>query len=1414
MRIVILVDLLRLQAHDTHNTYAFGVSFAPSIYLEPGEPPPPAIFTTDLLNAGGLAQIHDKLTQEAGVLAPWCWNKDDASIQVFCEDGSALHAGADVNVIPLPAGRNLVPNDLDTIEGNIIAHCVYAGGGDPMAMLLSPPSLSPPSTPPSSQQDLPPNTFHYPAFIQTAAGWPAPVPHGRLNFVKFFRVTKASLGANSWIVAIPIFTVGMTTFKTVMSPASPPPPYSAPPPPYQPLPNEDNRFIDYYYSTTTNLGPIANVLVQARCAQCSISLPSSTSSFVDLSTLWVRPALSGNDAISGDAWFEELPSRLASAFDLPTCILNALGQDDGSPPQQSRLDLRLALINQGGDEAADLVIALILRALHDLLGPAVVATDLSSTTQGDLAQRLVMLLPDKTDGTDIAKLKKALLNALVESFPITLQRERDPNAWKGDANSSNKWIGASNERGWVGRLAARLSAISDLPADPKKFLAALRETTKVAPTASPFSVERLAFTPFVVERLMSVVAMCMRPDVLTDLIVDAWGAISAGSPDPLGQATAAALQDLELAINVRGTIAQKGLIVMRARRSVLQPAWMAPDGIFQRSADGAASDLTLLGTNTCRAFASYGLGTLARAPAVAGSPPLDELEADYAWQFIRSELLEQNARNALEAALEDESRLLLGEDLTKSSILDVTEDMAGPGTVTPGGITIQFDRIIRGPKDPQAGQTDDDFNQNLAGYGILIKLVDAAAPLSPPLDAMPGTWRALNVTNIGIGPQDPPPTPSSPPSNLPPASQYRPPPPPLNDFDNNRIETVTPLTPVYDEESLPTAAVHYDNAPITGVANIVRRPDPTGETINNQYYSEPLIVSLQPLPAPTGDTRSALARLPFLAFGTGIQYASFVVTNQGALPFELADSNFPALLSQNFISPPPQYIGPVYSSQPYFPYLRRVAVGPLGLPEDVTGQRFSSPQSNTYNAFSIDPSVRLIADELVKNGTSMSPPTTSLTPIDLTTPHQRPTPRALLLAQHKNNMSRFFLRAPSVDFEVFDRWMAFDEFIAIDPVRRRQIRDYRNALRDAFDEASLNPNKTKDDGDKYSIGDPAIGLFYMRARCIFRDGAQIDPSTELIQQPVTMGWSRTIDQLLNLPARPENTHRPQIQVILKAWDGPAPPPGQRLIFDSGHVKLLIDEGEVWVADVFAGVPMDLVYARFDQSLHDRCPSMATVGGKDYWLVAPFTFMLECATRDLPTAEQVYAAFLPDLSRDEIGAITFSWQREESPAGAAVGAINVGWQQWRPTGRPPSPFPYNAIGNLDQVPSDGSPPDGASAHTNAVLWELEAFAGRPDAPSKGRRFAPKLIPQNATPLFDETPSPPGPARYIRFEVNAESRYASLYDNPPLKLVSGQNNNSNWPTSWKRLFRPAMPKTVPTLKRQGCDPPNPFPRSSGG
>jgi hypothetical protein len=1054
-----------------------------------------------------------------------------------------------------------------------------------------------------------------------------------------------------------------------------------------------------------------------------------------VNTLWLRDKLpSGPDGVSTDTWFEQLPARLGDCFDLPARLVSALGTYD-EPHGSRRADFRRALIDQAKKETPNLVVRMVLRSLHDRLGPVWGGNDNAFfASEGALVHRLLKSL-SLIEGNDQFKIDgPALLAGLEKNLAALLTAERDSAKWTSDNVATNPWIE---------RLAARMSAISDLPAAPGDFLNRLKEATVISSDPAK------AGDPFDAARLAAVVSAAMRPEVLTDLLVDSWHATN------LAPAENDALARLET-LGLRTAIA-KTIVAARVRRALLQPAWTDADGLFKRPATDE-NDLVLLRGNAVRSFAAYGLATLTEG-GDAG------VESAYAVRFLRTALLSAARRQSLKNALDAEATASLG-DLSRSVSAATVGSAAAAASHSPGGITIQLDRVVRGPSN--GGSGDDDFNQNLSGYAILARRKVPDGRLRGKMKRLanqPEAWRGLSIVNLGLDENKFDTLNEVGPTRRRKTKRSRLAPKP--------IETVVALTPGYDG-ALPTAAITYDNAPLVGKAVIVRRADtapPSGDQADNQT---PLVVPLQPMPGYAGNPSQA-ARLPFLAFGLDVEIAAFAVTNHGAIPKDLAYDDFPALLVDNRDN---------LKDSPYIrkiSYRRRVAVGPLAS-EDLL-----KPDPTRWNGFSVDPTTRLLSDELRDTGLP------STVAFDPNQPTQRPMPRALLLADstvrpsQNKNTTTFKVRAPSVDVEVFDRWIAYDEFVASD-ADRTKIRNYRKQIRNTFDAAATELQKVPFK-NTYSLGDPAVSALVVRATRVFNGGASDGYKEE-----------KYVDWTLPLTNYPADTHRTPLDVNLQIN---ANPPATRLSVNP--VALQIAAGEVWKVELYAGIDPQLATARFAPALfQDREVWQSPNDRKQFYLVSPFTFALEGGSTDMPSAQQIYDWFKPGVLSN--GDITFAWDREKTLPAAAVGAVNIGWQQWRSTGRPASPYPYSAADNLDTLPPDPVPDPLANPLSYPLLWEIEAFADRPDEPSQGRRFEPKLLPKSSpAPLGSEQPTPSGPARYFRFQISAESRYARLY-NPILPPVLGSLKSAfaAWSTNWKRLFRAAMPTAVPALSVRAVVP----------
>lgn|GEM_PF-4386594 len=1299
MRISILVDLLRLPAHDTDTHYAFGASFAPGFEWDDPtkhEPVPHDVFTTELKKFGTAKESNDVLAKRAGPLVPWTWTT--RKIQVWV-DGKKVPDGS-VKVIPLPSDRDIVSTSLDDIEKKLVGQCVDGVAKRPAELKEWHPLLGPRS----QSAELPANAFVYPAYLQSAAGLPAPVPHGRFNFVMFFRVARTEITDPKFkIAAAPVFVVNSLAFDDFAAPS------------------ESDGTIVAAYTRRWDSPELPDIAVEARSSAVLVGIPDSADSFVDIGTLWLRTKLTGGgEGTVLDSWFEELPARLGGGFDLAARLIECIGKEDRPNNAKKPLrDLRQALLDQagGGEEgrkkAARLAVLLVLRALHDRLGPS---TQPDPDSPLALVHRLV-------PGILAANDTQTLLASLSPELSKLLADERKIGAWD---------TADPAQMPWADRLARRIGPVANLPASGAEFVAQLLATTEASGDAK---------MPFVASRLATVVAVT-GTEVLASILADLW----AEAAKRAGSDAEKKFADLEAGgLRARLVDAQ---VDARMRRALLEPAWTSENGLFKRT-DAGKNDITALTDNAVQCAGDYALGTLASKDQDTGC------EQAYQQSFTRTELLKN--RKALREAVESEVRSSLG-DLQRSLASGGAQSDAAKlaPNAAPGGITLQFDRVIRGPKIAMSDD-DDDFNRNLGGFGFLARrktTIDGKEEMEP--------WRCLSLVNLMLE-----------------ETGFK----PLKD-KLGRVETIAALVPAYDG-ALPVAAVHYDNAPIVGRAEIGRRaiPDPAVKDPGANPDEVPALVSpVQPLPGEdVSDPPSEAAKLPFLAFGVDLELSGFAKTNHGAIPKALTEptlaDEFPALLpkDRNKLTVPA-------GNTRRIAYRRRVGVGALKLPEDIARRQvFRGPSTNP---FSIPDGVRLISDELDVTGKP------SDAAIELGKLHQRPMPRALLLhGANGRPEGEFDAAPPSVDIEVFDRWIAYDEFRTLvtgDDARRKQIRDYRKTIRSLFDEQAAKIDKeTVSDRTSLSLGDPAVERLIVRATCVFKHGAQVPTP---VPEEILVPWAKSLDQLLAKPTL-ENTHREPIKIKLRIEDVHV---GDRLSFNA-NVDLVIEKGEVWKVELAAGVPQAQV-KQGGRFYEDVLGSLLNVGG--YLAAAPFAFVVEGGTRDLPTEREVYEAFVPSVDPD--GRIAFAWRRKVDVAAAAVGTIEIGWQQWRMTGRPSAPFPYRAIKDLDRMPTGDD--DSLSYPIN---WEVEGFADRPDEPSRARRFQPKLLPmvkrrtvEGDILLGREEPSPTMPARYIRFEVQAESRYARAYQ-PPLPPVIGKLTKTPWSTQWKRLFRPARPETVKPL-----------------
>ncbi|WP_148028742.1 hypothetical protein [Burkholderia pseudomallei] len=219
----------------------------------------------------------------------------------------------------------------------------------------------------------------------------------------------------------------------------------------------------------------------------------------------------------------------------------------------------------------------------------------------------------------------------------------------------------------------------------------------------------------------------------------------------------------------------------------------------------------------------------------------------------------------------------------------------------------------------------------------------------------------------------------------------------------------------------------------------------------------------------------------------------------------------------------------------------------------------------------------------------------------------------------------------------------------------------------------------------------------------------------------------------------------------------------------------------------------------------RCDLNATETIGDWAIFSAWHARFEVATPNRLSPADLYAhcrAILND-QRD----IALTWNRESTTAGQAiaqevlqldnVGRIRARRQVWHATGRPLPVFP-SASPDFDDMTAIEQGPDGSPDPTaSGVLWDAIGFAERFDSSATWTGYANIGIQAGRQTIAEELAGSETSPRYLRYQIEAEHRYASLYlpmmvtdearkmFNPYFAQIA---NGTELQTAWRRAFRP--------------------------
>ncbi|CCD85164.1 protein of unknown function [Bradyrhizobium sp. ORS 285] len=1224
--------------------------------------------------------------------------------------------------------------------------------------------------------------FRYEAFFAGLASLPAPLPHGRLNLVRFVRldtIKPAPAGQTTLLIAAPRFQPRAAT--SVLEPA---------------FGDQAHPTVQWnlvgpnLVASIPYMTPFGGHEIEVLCRALDLGEDlTRNASFLDRETLWVkrshtRGVSDSRDGIGFEDWLARLPEQLADVFDLPRLVLQAVEDDATSPGTPLTAALSMPSRPDGAMRLAEAV----LMALRDTVGPGCVATASAVLTGPNgspahlaILERVNRIIVESRPGSE---LNAQELRALADGV------ERDDRAFR---NAFRNGAGDPQRAVWLGRLAKIAGANLNLPAGAG-FLTELAARVAVGPDAKG------AFDPSPLRRAVDELT---TPAAAAALQIEIWRHSA-----PADARHGAWLSAAEAAFPV---LFDRGFrLVEILKKANIDLAWAAPDGIWKKASDPDIRDTEALAGserhrgNIREAITSYLYGTLCESD---GSPTT--LEWIYQDDHGRIGRLPASARGVLADAVDTAARVRM-QGWFKQPDKEGTDTLL-TGDLAPDahGVMLQIDRLV-----VAAGDTPD-FNEDLAGYGLLMRR-------SRPADA----WRCLTACFAELAPDSDMPVPatfvSAPRAVMGalPVSYTSRMPQVIVTYDNRPI--------VGDGQADIQTEGQTEDDPQPRIARLVQprvQDNPPAETLlpflayGATFDVAPFGISNQgafPVEIRRDDFPALLdpAKLTddlFAANADIVRRFSYL-RRTGIGSLRVAPAFAPAQRAGALFHPmvPPretrlvadEILVPPQAIEPWAPSgaVRALKMKTALLLSDANGDALVVKPDNACGELRL----------------RVEAPVTTLEDFDRWIAFDE----TVLSDADKTALRQFRKALRTFHFEqtaaLHDRELAL-----------RKAVDTRDGAAEARLRAEVDAIKATLD-----LQDPSVGVLAVSVTRVRRDGA-LAPDAVGRHTPELFAWRWTWKPDLD-PTRPFATARPPIDVICKVSKDRTKP-----LFDAATKTVWSTPGDVVIVRLFAGVDDALFVEnvapagrrRFDDCVRrvslgagDKDAVVTAADGTHYRLFSTYAFAVEAASPGLPADIEIAAAVSGSIvdggsgAADESpGDIRLHFRRTPSVASDAIGSLTVGSQAWRWTGRPLSPFPFDKTGSLNvfpvqdpQDPLSVSPP---SAAESALLWDMEGFAERLDE-TLDDEMAPlplsEQIDLNATPpastaratrIALRTPNRSEVARYMRFRVTAVNRYASAYQAARQKNVGTcaarwTSVSGKWETPWFRIVRPAaIPDVIP-------------------
>lgn len=1233
------------------------------------------------------------------------------------------------------------------------------------------------------------SNFRYEAFMAGLASLPAPIPHGRLNLVRFAELTSvkaAPAGQIPLLIAAPRFKpLGTTSwleprFDNIVDP------------------NAWNVLKPNIIATIPYLSDFGGHGIEVICRALNLEENLTDSySFLQRESFWVGrrhfddgTAGDSRDGVGFDDWLARLPELVADVFDLPRVVLQAMENDT----KRAGPGLTDEIAKGGRLDGAGRISEAVLIALRDIVGPGCLGLKPDEALRGPNGSPAHAMMIDQVNFA-FGQFRSDLKLDATERAALLADVIRYDNDFR---ESFRSGTGDAGRLAWLDILARVLGPALELPTAGDNFLEVLKNRVAIDAAAAG------AFDPLPLRRVVDAATNFVNAGAIQAAL---WRAAKAGALTPKLEAWLSATSE------AFGWLTDRGFRVVEIlRKSNIDLAWIDENGIWKKAAKPELRDVVVLAGsgsdagNIRESVKAYLLGTLCETD---GAPsPLEKVYQD---EHGRMGRLPRSARSALVDAVDAavKGRLV-------GWFMDPVKE--GTGAILSGGlaadahpVNLQIDRLVVSEGDSP------DFNENLSGYGLLMRR-------SRPADE----WRCLTAIFAEIDPDTTY-------NGVPTAVAFE-----------TAPETVMGALPVAYSSRMPQAMAVYDNRPVVGdnLADVVIEEQP-GDA------PDPRIVRLYQPVVQRDPPKETL--LPFLAYGATYEAAPFGISNHGALPEIIRRDDHPAILdpgklTQNLFPDGSEFVR-------HFSYLRRTGVGSLRVKPIVAPLQ---NQGILFHPMAPPKGTKPLAEEIFVPARAITPwlklkpdlPNGTLkmkTALLLADEKQDP----LLDARENINYGELKLEisAPLTPLEDFDRWIAFEEATLPDADKdklrqfRKRLRTFHHDQTAVLHDTDIEYRKALAAGDRTSAGrlklqlekvkaaldlqDPAVGALAISVTRVRRDGALENGSIagfkpELIDW--TWQWAPAMD-----PENPFAASRKPLDFFCKIDRDRTKP-----LFDKGSNSIWLAAGDVVIARLFAAVPDELFTEKVAPDGRRRFDSAvlaASVGegtdatlvtnpnGDKFRLFAMHLFAVEAASPGLPSDVELASTIagsivgdVPSAADEQPGDVRLDFKRLPSTAMDSIGAISVGSQAWRWTGRPLGPFPFAQARNLNgfpaqppQDPGTGEPP---SPSEYALLWDVQGFAERLDetlndetaAVAINEKLEAGISKPQATRVSLKSPARLDTARYMRFRAVASGRYAPAYaaarKSVAPREAGWKSADGSWTTPWYRMLRPAMqPDAVP-------------------